>query len=298
MAQTKVFDRVAQNIDQPFTRDEIKERLHNDTEWKAKDYYINACIKDRIRNGKIRKLENGMYEWISNENINIRNIENNIPQPEEIIQGLSRRGGIVELTADNSDIIEDAIRNDPRYPERARDLFLRLKGAIPLYQHDLNGNLNCNDIYYDFTEDEIYQIVRQIKIDNNIVGCSNDQLVLIRNFIMDRKNRFFCKNYRGKLTLVEDLNEFLRQNGNRSEPSLSSKICKFLNDYLYGNDCYFIYDSVVRNNLQRYRAIYGLPFMTDGYYNDYFLALEDLRLNVCPFLSRGKMDHIIWYTNK
>ena len=295
MTQTRIFDLAASEFGRPFTFEELASKLHESGRgWTASDAYIKSCIKDRTEKRiRMRILENGLYEWIG-----VAAPEQREERHAPGLDGLTERGGLAELTERNADIVRTAIENDPRYPERARDVFRRITGALPLFTPSATGTINCNDLYSYFTSAQMYDIVRQIKIDNNIVGCSDGQLVLIRDFIMDPANRFFCRNLRGDLSLVEDLNGYLGTCGTRHERSLSSKICAFLNNYLYGGDEYFIYDRVVLERLPRYRAEYGLPLVPTGYYADFFAAMEDLRTHVCPTLTRRQTDQIIWYTNR
>ena len=44
----------------------------------------------------------------------------------------------------------------------------------------------------------------------------------------------------------------------RHECSWCSKICKYLNEYLYDGDGYYIYDNNVKNRLNNYRKSNGL----------------------------------------
>ena len=294
MTQTQIFDRAASEFGRPFTLEEITAKLHEAGRgWTAPDAYIKSCISDRTgKRNKMRILENGLYEWIGDI------ASEREERPGQNLSGLTRLPGLAELTERNADIVCAAIENDPRYHEKARDVFKKITGALPLFRPSARGNINCDDLYNRFTSEQMYDIVRQIKIDNKIVGCPDSQLELIRDFIMDPDNHFFCRNLRGDLFLVEDLNNYLRTRGARREWSLSSKICAFLNNYLYGKDDYFIYDSVVLKYLPRYRAAYGLSPMPVEYYAGFFAALEELRLSICPALTRRQVDQIIWYTNK
>ena len=294
ITQTQIFDLAASEFGRPFTFEELASKLHEPGRgWTAPDGYIKSCIKDRTqRRIRMRILDNGLYEWIGDA-ATVRE-----EQPAQSLDGLTRRGGLAELTEENADTVCAAIENDPRYKEKARDVFRRITGALPLFAPSAAGNISCGDLYNYFTPAQMYDIVRQIKIDNNIVGCPDSQLILIRDFITDPSNRFFCRNLNGDLSLVEDLNDYLGTSGVRHERSLSSKICAFLNNYLYGGDEYFIYDRVVLDLLPRYRVEYGLPTVPADYYAGFFTAMEDLRSHVCPTLKRRQIDQIIWYTNK
>ena len=48
MTQTKIFDKHASKL-RSFTFDEMKEQLHQDSEWIKDDSYIQSCIRDRIK---------------------------------------------------------------------------------------------------------------------------------------------------------------------------------------------------------------------------------------------------------
>ena len=87
MTQTKVFDHAARSFDGTFTFDSIREKLHNDREWTKDDDYIGRCIQDRKNKGKIRELQNDLYEWVNTPNSvelhqEVQNLNENITLPK------------------------------------------------------------------------------------------------------------------------------------------------------------------------------------------------------------------------
>ena len=64
---THCFDAEASRYAGSFSREDITAVMLQNKNWRKdgkKRSYVMSCIKDRIRRGRIRELEDGTYEWI------------------------------------------------------------------------------------------------------------------------------------------------------------------------------------------------------------------------------------------
>jgi hypothetical protein len=294
MERTKIFDDVVRLLkDSPFYFNELLKELHSCKDWDGTDVYAKSCLNDRIRRGTIVRLSDDLYKG----NYGLKGAKS-----EKKIKTTSKKvinAELAPLSEKESAAVEKEIEKDRRYPQRVRDIFLRLFGRVPVYEPSQHGNISCKDVYKDFTKSSLFVIIRQIKIDNKIQHTNNTQLNIFTAYILDPINDYFCKILNGDLTLIEEMNEYVFKVGHyRHEWSLTTKICKTFNQLLFGLDSYYIYDSVVNSHLDRYRASYSLPALNKDYYANYWNSLEDLRLNLPDKLKRNELDHIIWYRNK
>lgn len=137
----------------------------------------------------------------------------------------------------------------------------------------------------------------------------------IADFIMKNEFDFYMRLHAGNLDLVEEMEaevykKNLKNGNNRHECSWCSKVCKYLNECLFNNDAYFIYDSNVKERLNDYRKFYGLVAtpktkieLTKNnpeakWYTNLWNSLEELKTNLYnkknESLSRNEIDHILW----
>jgi len=295
MAQTKVFDNVLSDsfMNEPFSFSDLLSKLKECEDWFSNDVYAKSCLRDRIKKGVIIELSTDYFQWNSNFELR-RNQQNMTVKKKNRNMDL-----LAQLTSAESAKVEEEIRNDRRYPQKVRDVFRRIFGVVPPFIPSQLGNIDCKKLYYYFTHETIFEIVKQISIDNKIQYSKVSQYVIFTDFIQNPSNDFFCRILHGDLTLIEEMNDFIKNTGHlRYEWSLTTKICKGFNQLLFGLDDYYIYDQVVNSHLDQYRLQYGLPAMKKTYYENYWHSLEDLRVRVCPTLTRNELDHIIWYRNK
>ena len=207
----------------------------------------------------------------------------------------SLHGIIVDLNLKNSTLIEALIAADPNYIPFAKYIFdYKFKlGSIPSYTDPhLKEKLLC--------------VIREIDRDNNTNEWrfrKGSRINKVLDFICEPTNIFFDRLKKGDKKLVDDINALV---GN-SMPSLSSKICKYLSDYIFNTDSYFINDSYIRLLAlfyyeysfgvihAKYKTISAINKLS---YEDLFNLLELIRLKICPTLKREEFDHIIRYSYK
>lgn len=211
---------------------------------------------------------------------------------------------IVKLTKRNSDIIEDLINKDENYYPFARTLYSYF---ISLY--GIEG-------FKENKEKSLFAVLREIDRDNstnvwrykhrsNFNSCVE--------YISNPENHFFVRLEGGDPALPD---EIVNSCGTPLK-SLSSKICKYLSEWMYPKkDNYFINDSFVRHVLPFYLDYYGvekkdnkgntIKGSTDidklGYESlfDLLRRLNDVaaKENNGVKLSKSRLDHILWYCYK
>ena len=123
-------------------------------------------------------------------------------------------------------------------------------------------------------------------------------------YCADPQNNFLCRIEEGDKYLVDAILQHLVQNGSRKDKSLASKLCRYLNEWLYNGCAYTINDSVVRAILPYYLAYYkidrtlwqGKNFEELSYIEFYtiFSAVRDKVM----VLNNHQLDHLIWYAYK
>lgn len=227
-------------------------------------------------------------------------IEQFTPEFNELVEkGLTytptKYGNLVNLNEANSKIIEEKIVKDPSYFPFSKYIYQYIFGSktVPSYSDpELKTKLKC--------------VIRQIDTDNSTGEWrfhKESRISKVIDYISDSKNHFFESLKKGDIDLPDEINA-CADNG---MPSLSSKICKYLHEYIYNKDAYFINDSYIRAlALFYYEHNFGKPHPTyDSIskinklnYKELFLLLEEIRLKACPTLKRSEFDHIIWYSYK
>ena len=220
---------------------------------------------------------------------------------------------LVLLNSNNSGIIEAKIENDPNY-------ITFTKYLVKLFRSENGGSFPFND------EKKVLAVVRMIDVENstNVWRFNREGLKRMVSYIVDNHTTFLGSllntEDEKRCELVESLIAAVNTGGpdtKKTEPrSLASKVCKYLAQYLYSkrdendkdDDNYYINDSFVRKTLPYYCAYYGV---TIGDRKDYstnykhlFKVLDDIRENAANIhdngqkLTRGQMDHIMWYCYK
>ena len=201
-------------------------------------------------------------------------------------------GEIVLLTRQNADIVEKLIASDDNYFPFSRELFNYYK--LPKIK-------NPND-------KALFAVLREIDRDNSTnvwrYGQNRDSLYAVCNYIHDPKNKFFGKLKAGYRSLPDDIAKC-----GKGLKSFSSKVCKYLCEFAYGKDNYYINDSVVRRVLLFYLDYYKVDhskinsiLKVDDPYVDLFDLLEKLRNKANTKhggkITRSELDHILWYCYK
>ena len=215
---------------------------------------------------------------------------------------------LVLLNSNNSGIVEPKIENDPNYITFTKYLVERFKSE--------NGNS------FPFNEEKkVLAVVRMIDVENstNVWRFNREGLNSMVKYIVDNHTTFLTNLLNTddniRCQLVEDLIAAVNpagQDTEKTEPrSLASKVCKYLAQYLSdpeNDDNYYINDSFVRKTLPYYCAYYGVEIgerkdcATN--YKHLFEVLDDIREKAASRhdlgekLTRGHMDHIMWYCYK
>lgn len=193
---------------------------------------------------------------------------------------------MVKLTKTNSEIVEHELANDISYPQKAKKICEEL--------------IKRNN---DFSSETFNIIIHRIAIENS-TRSSKNTIDLLTDFALNSENQFLQRVKKGDLTLVDDITDYLFKNNNRRDKSLASKVCRYLNEWLFDKDDFTINDSVVRKVLPYYLAYYkiekhywankNLDKLT---YVEFFAIFEKIKEKL-PELTRHELDHLLWYSYK
>ena len=223
------------------------------------------------------------------------------------------RGFIVLLTRENAAKVENLIQTDPDYPQ------LALAKYEDFCRKDGHGNAIRKS--FDFINpDALEQVLLQIDIDNSTkdVAISTGRPATANStfcaYIRDPANHFLDELDSANPNVIKNLVDKLRRAHPYYNPkSFASKACKYLHEFYYGNDRFFINDKVVRSMLGYYLDFYGVSHVApapaidtkqrrDLDYKDLYDYLEKLReaakVKHGHYIKRSELDHILWYCYK
>lgn len=201
---------------------------------------------------------------------------------------------IVLMTKENVETIENLIENDD-------DCFPFSKIVFESFGLD---KIKHN------TEKSLFAVVREIDRDNSTnvwrYKKNRDNLYKVILYIMNDDNDFWGRLEEGDVELPDEI-------ANQCGPGLksfSSKICKYLCEFAFQKDNYYINDSYVRAMILFYLDYYGVEHPelkskenVDALtYADIHAWLEKLH-NARDMKHEGKitkneLDHILWYCYK
>lgn len=228
---------------------------------------------------------------------------------------------IVLLTKNNAKYIENEIKNDFNYIPFAKIIFEYYKGLYGIEGIKENKD-NC-----------LIAIIREIDRDNstNVWRYGNAQSIKdVVAYITDPKNNFFKWLKQSDYALPDDI-----QKDNKGIYSLSSKICKYLHEYMYNKNTtgynstgYYINDKYIRHALLFYLDFY-CTYLGDKESDKYKESLKNDKIitsskvdKLCVAkiyemlqelhrlsdkqadamhtdkLTKNELDHIIWYCYK
>lgn len=192
---------------------------------------------------------------------------------------------MVQLTKENSDIVENCLAVDPAYQS---------KGKIIMERYFNAG---------DYSEKAYYDIINRIATENS-TRTSKETMEHIAVFCADPKNNFLGRIKEGDMFLVDAIIQHLVQNGCRKDKSLASKLCRYLNEWLYNGCAYTINDSVVRAILPYYLAYFKIDQklwkgknFEELSYIEFYTIFSAIREEVAV-LNNHQLDHLIWYAYK
>lgn len=201
---------------------------------------------------------------------------------------------IVLLTKENAKIIENLIENDDSYLPFSKMIF-----------DYLGVNKVKNNI-----DKALFMVIREMDRDNSTnvwrYKKNRESLYNMISYIMNPDNKFWDRLESGDITLPD---EIVDKCGNNAK-SLSSKICKYLSEFVFEKDNYYINDSYVRAMLLFYldyyevehpklKSINGVNELT---YEELYQWLEKLHnardAKHNGKISKSELDHILWYCYK
>lgn len=221
---------------------------------------------------------------------------------------LCHDGWIVELNKHNSDIVEKLVETNDTY-------------SVPFANYVFKGICSDNGGSFPRTNlKAIEAMIRVIDRDNSTQVWQHDKnrVKKMASYIKDPNNHFWARLEKPDKNLIEDLIDNSRINADDSDlVSLSSKVCKFLFEYINENnkkvdyrDAYFISDRFVRRALPFYCDTYNIDvknfklscsFFNDCKYEELFDVLEKLQAKANSgvgkkdYLNKHRIDHILWF---
>lgn len=137
----------------------------------------------------------------------------------------------------------------------------------------------------------------------------------IIKYISNKKNNFFSDLEKVRVDLPDVLLDQAKKS--KDIKSFCSKVCKYLDDYVYKNNRYYINDKYIRHALPFYLDKYNVKIEFDNKkfeyksyrdfdklpYKELFICLDELKDAASRFhkekiLKKNDLDHIIWYCYK
>ena len=206
------------------------------------------------------------------------------------------------LTKRNASLVESCISVDPRYPNRMGK-FIETLG---IYQ---NGS-SIDKIISVLDRNKLEKFIWIVASENSIQGKKPIVKTYIADFILNTRN-FYERLNNGDWILVEEMEKavYQRNINNRHECSWCSKVCKYLHEFLFNKDKYYIYDNNVKKRLNDYRKYYGLAQVKKKdieltknnldvkWYQNFCNSLDELlnkRKMAGEVLTKIELDHILW----
>lgn len=192
--------------------------------------------------------------------------------------------GMVKLTEANSKKVEALIADHNRY-------------GTPSSRDWLKKHENINT----YTLRELVEFIRLVARDNS-TRTSNHNIYILANYIFANISItvFLNRIKKGDYSLVDELADLRHLGATRKEHSLASKVCRYIDDWYYGNDHFTINDSVVRVLLPYYYLYYGINFdknIDEISYVEFMKYFNELveKVQISESIKRHEIDHIIWY---
>ncbi len=193
------------------------------------------------------------------------------------------KNGMVILNAHNAAITKTLIDASGKAREsKPHDYFNSIKGG-------------CLSSY---STAELYELIKLI-VSANSTRTPNLNVKILADYIADNMDSFIERLKNHDFALVDELAN-LKELARR-ERSLASKICRYLEEWIYGTDYFAINDSVVRAMLPYYLMEYGLNYkvkLDEMTYPDFMKVFNELKAAVKAqesTLTAHMIDNIIWY---
>ena len=150
--------------------------------------------------------------------------------------------GMIKLTEENSKKVEALIESHNRY-------------GAPTAREWLNQHKSVDT----YTLSDLTEFIRRVARDNS-TRTSNRNIDILANYMFSKIIDILKRIEKGDYSLVDELSDLRHLGATRKEPSLSSKVCRYIDDWYYGNDYFTINDSVVRVLLPYYYLYYDIAF--------------------------------------
>ena len=161
-----------------------------------------------------------------------------------------------------------------------------------------------------FTNVDLKEIITAIAAENK-TRTPQKSIDMFAEYIIDTKNNFWGRLKVGCFILPDDLYNYVKNQANRKEKSLASKICRYLNDWVYNQMHYTVNDSFARGVLPYYLSFYNVDkdewskkmgkgrilktFEDDEKpYETFIIAFKQLSKKVSN-LTIHQIDHLLWY---
>lgn len=163
-------------------------------------------------------------------------------------------------------------------------------------------------LYANPTKENVELIVRKIAAANS-TRTPKDGRNALAHYMFDKDNRFLERLESGEIALIDDLCQYGVIATGKRYKSLASKICRYLNEWIYDGDAYAINDSIVRTVLPYYLHCHGVDrslwtkhvgnstriknfeLMS---YKEFFDCYKSLQQTI-QGVSLRDLDSLIWY---
>ena len=151
-------------------------------------------------------------------------------------------------------------------------------------------------------QDDWFNVVKAIATENS-TRSSDVNMRYFAEFMDNEENDFLGKLEIGDLELVDKMLNYVtdKNNNRRKDKSLASKICKYLNEWIFNSTSYSINDSFVRKVIPYYLKKWEIPWplgrkknLDDASYVQFMSLITALEEKV-PNLNKHQIDHILWY---
>ena len=123
----------------------------------------------------------------------------------------------------------------------------------------INLIINQHKSVDTYTLSDLTEFIRRVARDNS-TRTSNRNIDILAKYIFNNISVFLNRIKTGDYSLVDEIADLRHLGATRKEPSLASKVCRYIDDWYYGNDYFTINDSVVRVLLPYYYRFYDIAF--------------------------------------
>jgi hypothetical protein len=213
------------------------------------------------------------------------------PVKPNLLKLAKNRDDIVSLSIANSVDVERKMSESAQYQPRAEKKY---------EEHILKGDWG--------TKESTRDVVRQLRTDSGI-RIANDIVDKLVDYIVDHNNKFYDDLEKGNLELPEKLAKYAVKKPGRDLKTLVTIICKYLEEFVFHKDNFYVFERVLITMLPRYLSSYGVDEklwvgkkvgdLTYKEYYDIVHALHHARNNIHHgTLTKGELVHIIWYAYK